>query len=481
MYQSVIIASLLACFASSTIVPRGGGDGPPNIDMPTALTGQGLQDVPDEPRAPNTFSNGHAQDNDGFDWGVGKIPDLYQPRDIDIPFGRMYHGKMSFFDYGQYNNWNDNTATWSPDELDYANQTACGIPDNSAFQTKAAIHPYFLKYAGLDRYCMQDVCISFWPEGETPETSAFPDMIAKVTDICSTDPNDPTHCATPSDIKLDRAKVQVMYSIPSPGKDDADLQKSVYPRGTFWHLTKCWTNGLPQPAYQDNWWGQPPLPNNFMWSVDATRQQWRNNQKSYPSKGWDTYQNGMEIPSKEAIAAITPPSDWVPGQEPKWAPIAGGKGFGTPERSNARLRETAKAEGKAEGKVVDKVEDKVQDKVEGKEAAKEAAKEADKELVKAEAKGVAKGLAKARAKVEVKAKTRAEVKKSAMSVTSRFLLQQQVGKIAVSPDYADPQRGVPKLQMEAPKLYHEAEHLVEATTSYLASKPTPFLDPTRAN
>ena len=86
---------------------------------------------------------------------------------------------------------------------------------------------------------MQDVCISFWPEGETPETSAFPDMIAKVTDICSTDPNDPTHCATPSDIKLDRAKVQVMYNIPSPGKDDPDLQKPVYPKGTFWHLTKC--------------------------------------------------------------------------------------------------------------------------------------------------------------------------------------------------------------------------------------------------
>lgn len=29
--------------------------------------------------------------------------------------------------------------------------SACGIPDNAYFQTKAAIHPYFLKYAGLDR------------------------------------------------------------------------------------------------------------------------------------------------------------------------------------------------------------------------------------------------------------------------------------------------------------------------------------------
>ncbi|KAL9025201.1 MAG: hypothetical protein Q9196_005936 [Gyalolechia fulgens] len=325
--------SLTAALACADIARRGDGNGPPDPGMST-VPDPGLQDVPDEPKAPNTFNNGQPQNNDGMDWGSGPIPDLYQPRKIDIPFGRMYHGKISFFDYGEFNDPKDNTATWSPNVYDNANQSACGIPDDASFQTKAAIHPYFLKYAGLDRYCMQDVCISFWPEGDTPGTSAFPDMIAKVTDICSTDPKDPTHCATPSDIKLDRAKVQVLYNIPSPGKDDPDLQKPVYPRGTYWHLTKCWTNGLPQPAYQDNWFGQPPLPNNFMWGVDATRQQWKNNQDSYPGQGWDTYPNGMEIPTPEAIAAITPPRDWTPGQEPKWAPIAGGKGFGTPERSN---------------------------------------------------------------------------------------------------------------------------------------------------
>ena len=95
---------------------------------------------------------------------------------------------------------------------------------------------------------MQDVCVSFWPEGDTPNTSTFPDMIAKVTDICSTDPNDPTYCATPSDIKLDRAKIQVMYNIPSPGKENPDLQKPVYPKGTFWHLTKC-VRGTAFPYY----------------------------------------------------------------------------------------------------------------------------------------------------------------------------------------------------------------------------------------
>ena len=128
MQQSVFSLSLLAVFASCAILPRGDGDGPANIGMPTALTDQGLQDVPDEPKAPNTMSNGHSQDNAGFDWGWDEnkkpfpIPDLYHPRDIDIPFGRMYHGKISFFDYGQYNLATDNTATWAPDALDNANQ-----------------------------------------------------------------------------------------------------------------------------------------------------------------------------------------------------------------------------------------------------------------------------------------------------------------------------------------------------------------------
>lgn len=83
---------------------------------------------------------------------------------------------------------------------------------------------------------MQDVCISLWPE------SGGPDMIVKVMDICSTDPSDPTYCATPADIKIDRAKVQMLYNIPTPGSADADLQGAKYPRGTYWHLTKCWGN-----------------------------------------------------------------------------------------------------------------------------------------------------------------------------------------------------------------------------------------------
>ena len=82
---------------------------------------------------------------------------------------------------------------------------------------------------------MQDVCLSLWPE------SGSPDMIVKVTDICGTDPSDPTYCATPYDIKVDRSVMQVMEGISGAGADNSDLQQPVWPKGgTYWHFTKCW-------------------------------------------------------------------------------------------------------------------------------------------------------------------------------------------------------------------------------------------------
>lgn len=175
---------------------------------------------------------------------------------------------------------------------------------------------------------MQDVCIAMWSEINAG------DQIVKVTDVCSTDPDDDTHCATPNDIKVDRAKVYVLYNLTGPGIDNADLQKPVYPRTVYWHFTKCWLMALPQPAYVDNWFAQPPLPNNANWDVDATQMQMRNNQQSYPGQGWATYPDGSGGPDAASVAGIVPITDWVPGQEPAWAPIAGGKGYGTPERSN---------------------------------------------------------------------------------------------------------------------------------------------------
>ena len=95
---------------------------------------------------------------------------------------------------------------------------------------------------------MQDVCISLWPQGGPP------DMIVKVMDICSTDPSDPSYCATPADIKIDRAKVQMLYNIPTPGFADPDLQGAKFPKGIYWHLTRCCgnvrdTNSISAPLY----------------------------------------------------------------------------------------------------------------------------------------------------------------------------------------------------------------------------------------
>ena len=85
---------------------------------------------------------------------------------------------------------------------------------------------------------MQDVCISFWKEDGSS------DMMLKVTDICSTDPNDPTHCATPSDIKIERSKAQVMEGLTDPSDVTAhpELMGNSYPDKVWWFFMKCWAD-----------------------------------------------------------------------------------------------------------------------------------------------------------------------------------------------------------------------------------------------
>ena len=77
---------------------------------------------------------------------------------------------------------------------------------------------------------MQDVCISFWKEDGTS------DMMLKVTDICSTDPNDPTSCKDPSDIKIERSKAGIMEQN-APASAIAGNQ---YPGKVWWFFMKCW-------------------------------------------------------------------------------------------------------------------------------------------------------------------------------------------------------------------------------------------------
>lgn len=198
---------------------------------------------------------------------------------------------------------------------------------------------------------MQDVCISFWKSDGTS------DMILKVTDICSTDPNDPTHCATPGDIKIDRAKAQVMEGYGGQSlKSVAAVQGNEYSDKTDWFFMKCWADvsnhvielgdsifeirlnvsqALVQPGYADNWFAKPALPNNLKWAQAQAMQQYQNNQVAYKAKGWPTYPNGGYRQASEYAANSPPISDWEAGKEPGYTPVAGGKGWGNGGGSGA--------------------------------------------------------------------------------------------------------------------------------------------------
>ena len=89
---------------------------------------------------------------------------------------------------------------------------------------------------------------------------------------------------------------------------------------------------LVQPAYKDNWFAKPALPNNLNWSQTTVTQQMLNNNISYPQHqpAWSKYPNGAYNPQYDDY--ISPPiQDWDPSQpDPIWCPVAGGKGWGKP-------------------------------------------------------------------------------------------------------------------------------------------------------
>ena len=79
------------------------------------------------------------------------------------------------------------------------------------------------------------VGISFWRE------DGGSDMMAKVTDICSTDRDDPSHCASFEDIKLVRNKVQVMEELTGkPLQSQPALMGDEYAEKAWWYFAKCW-------------------------------------------------------------------------------------------------------------------------------------------------------------------------------------------------------------------------------------------------
>ena len=266
------------------------------------------------------------------------IPKEYQPRAIDIPFTMLLLGRLNLFKSG-FNSFNRAFSTvWAPGQNDRASNSACGIPDNAYNGTKVAIHPYWLKYApedlGLSRYCMQDVCVSIWNETGANAGGAT-DIMGKVTDICSTDPKDPSYCATPADIMIDRISAYRLYHESPRGPREAAALKTgnQYPHKVWWFFSKCFQDGLLHPGYNhtSNWFASQPLMNNWEgFGIPASQRQQANNQASYPkaSPPLPQYQDGGWKTQDDERAKLRFPIEdhWKPNDPvPQWCPVAGGR------------------------------------------------------------------------------------------------------------------------------------------------------------
>lgn len=210
-FAGLLIGLLTFQFSSGLLVPRDDGPSPPDPGSAT-IPDPGLIPVPDTGKADNTFSNGAAENVTSWPYSSDPIPAVYQPRDIDLPFGRWFHGKMTMFTEGQLNQPDRSTDEWTPNQFDSANQryvsswvilicfwilhrttltifSACGIPDNAYLQNKVAIHPYFLKFAGLDRKSSLSWQLIFKPDADYP---TYPQVTACKTFAYLSGQNSPT-------------------------------------------------------------------------------------------------------------------------------------------------------------------------------------------------------------------------------------------------------------------------------------------------
>ena len=137
------IAILAAVVIEATPVP----DNTKQVFQPANAP---FQYVPNIQTTPDNHFNSGTSRGGGLSPLVNEpVPEVYQLREIDIPFGIMRQGKAVYFTENETNEPGSNKDVWNPGKNDFASQSACGIPNNAWFISHAAIHPYWLKYADL--------------------------------------------------------------------------------------------------------------------------------------------------------------------------------------------------------------------------------------------------------------------------------------------------------------------------------------------
>ena len=170
--SSVLLLNLLAFVSASTdssppIVPRQQVDNGPAA--PVHADAGPAYGPPSTPTKP--FNNGAPfriggppqtplRTTDSPDIAQTQDP-VYEARDFDLPFLRNFKGNAKF--YRHLNDPADTSSSWGA-QYDNENQTACGIPTNAYWLSGVAIHPYFLKYADLDRmFLLLLRAATWWP------------------------------------------------------------------------------------------------------------------------------------------------------------------------------------------------------------------------------------------------------------------------------------------------------------------------------
>ena len=161
----IISLYLSTSLTIASVFPRQGDN---NAVPVSANAGPGWPPVSVQPFG-NTGEGWHPGDG-GHTEGPAGQDSVYQARPIDMPFLRNFKGNAIFYNHtnvpagtatGQAPPGSDpmlitqtSRYSWGA-QYDDAKQSACGIPSNAYWLSGVAIHPYFLKYAKLERmFCL---------------------------------------------------------------------------------------------------------------------------------------------------------------------------------------------------------------------------------------------------------------------------------------------------------------------------------------